>query len=84
MVKQYVFNYSIFGDDMTKKIRWSLNYKNIYGKGVKMANKTKILAEKEVVLNGEKYICYLKEVPSKIGIGGTVEATVIRPFIKKK
>lgn len=39
--------------------------------------------QQEVEMNGEKYLVYLKEVPTKLGVGGVVEATKIRAFVKK-
>ena len=43
----------------------------------------KFLCQQEVELKGEKYLVYLKEVPSKLAVGGVVERTAIRAFIKK-
>lgn len=41
------------------------------------------MEESIVELMGKRYKVYLKEVPTKLGIGGTVEATTIKAFVKK-
>jgi hypothetical protein len=42
-----------------------------------------LLCKKEVELQGRKYVVYLKEVPTKLAVGGSVEATAVRAFVKK-
>ena len=41
------------------------------------------LDEKIVELNGKQYLIYLKEVPSKIAVGGITEKTTVRAFVKR-
>jgi len=42
-----------------------------------------IICKAPVELLGEKYIVYLKEVPSRIGPGGIPQATYVKAFVKK-
>lgn len=44
----------------------------------------KLLYQQEVEMRGRTYLVYLKEVPTKLGPGGTVEATTVRAFIQQK
>ena len=41
------------------------------------------LDQKEVELLEKKYLIYLKEVPTKIAVGGAVEKTTVRAFIRE-
>jgi len=43
-----------------------------------------IICKKNVELLDKKYIVYLKEVPTKLAIGGKVEKTTVRAFIKEE
>ena len=43
-----------------------------------------ILAETEVVLLGNTYLVYLKEVASKLGKDAQPKFSVVRAFVKKK
>ncbi len=43
-----------------------------------------LLCQQEVELMGRTYIVYLKEVPTKLGFGGAVEATAVRAFIRQR
>ncbi len=43
----------------------------------------KIICEKEVELQGERYIVYLKEVATKIAAGGEVEKKTTKAFVRK-
>ena len=40
------------------------------------------ICEKEIDLDGKKYIAYLKEVATKIEVGGKPKSTAIRAFIR--
>jgi len=42
-----------------------------------------IIEHKEIELSGKKYLVYLKEVPTKLMVGGKVEKTAIKAYIKK-
>lgn len=42
-----------------------------------------ILCEKEVELLNKKYLVYLKEVPTRIAVGGMVINKTVRAFIKE-
>ena len=41
------------------------------------------LDQKEIELLENKYLVYLKEVPSKIAVGGITEKTTVRAFVKR-
>ena len=43
----------------------------------------KIIDQKIVNLSGTDYVVFLKEIPTKLGDGGIVEATTIRAFVKR-
>ncbi|MBW2969715.1 hypothetical protein KY319_01190 [Candidatus Woesearchaeota archaeon] len=43
----------------------------------------KIICQTPVELGGQKYIVYLKEVPSRVGPGGEPQATYVKAFVKK-
>lgn len=49
-----------------------------------MLNKIVMICQKEVELNGKKYIVYLKEVPSILGPSGKVLNTSIKAFVRQK
>ncbi|MBI2668892.1 hypothetical protein HYX14_03550 [Candidatus Woesearchaeota archaeon] len=40
-------------------------------------------SQQEVQMMGRKYLVYLKEVPTRLGEGGIVEATTVRAFIRE-
>ncbi|MEW5897222.1 MAG: hypothetical protein AB1668_05990 [Nanoarchaeota archaeon] len=42
-----------------------------------------IIKHTEVELDGKKYFVYLKEVPTKLAIGGAVERTAVKAFVKR-
>lgn len=42
-----------------------------------------LLCQQEVMLREKKYLVYLKQVPTKLGKNGLVEATTIRAFIRQ-
>jgi len=41
------------------------------------------LCQQEVEMRGRKYTVYLKEVPTKLGREGMVEATTVRAFVRE-
>ncbi len=43
----------------------------------------KVICKTEVELLKERYVAYLKEVPTRIAPGGEALGTTIRAFIKK-
>ncbi|MFA4886972.1 MAG: hypothetical protein WC595_02060 [Candidatus Nanoarchaeia archaeon] len=46
-------------------------------------NEEKFICSKTVELQGEEYLVYLKEVPTRIAVGGQIQRTTIRAFIRK-
>lgn len=42
-----------------------------------------ILFQQHLEMMGKKYVAYLKQVPTKLGYKGAVEATTIRAFIRE-
>jgi len=43
-----------------------------------------IICKKDVEMLDKIYIVYLKEVATKLAVGGKVEKTTIRAFVKEK
>lgn len=41
------------------------------------------LDEKIIELNGKPYLIYLKEVPTRIAVGGITLKTTVRAFVKR-
>ena len=48
-----------------------------------MNSSQEIICRKEVELMGAKYVVYIKEVATKLAIGGEIEKTTKRAFVKK-
>ena len=46
-------------------------------------NEEKVICQKRVELQGEEYLVYLKEVPTRIAVGGQIQSTTVRAFIRK-
>jgi len=44
---------------------------------------SEFLYQQEVEMRGRKYLVYLKDVPTKLGKNGLVEATTVRAFIRE-
>ena len=44
---------------------------------------SEFLCQQEVEMRGRKYTVYLKEVPTKLGREGMVEATAVRAFVRE-
>ncbi|MEW5896501.1 MAG: hypothetical protein AB1668_02310 [Nanoarchaeota archaeon] len=42
-----------------------------------------VLAHTEIQLLDNKYLVYLKEVPTRLAIGGAVERTAVKAFVKR-
>ena len=41
------------------------------------------ICEKVIELLGERYIVYLKKVPTRLGLNGEAEFTTVKAFVKK-
>lgn len=51
--------------------------------GLYPVSEKEIIIQKEIELRGDKYIVYLKEVPTQIAPGGEALKSTVRAFIKK-